>query len=191
MRPSYALPQEKAVAVGDDSSPTTARCDRPRPIAPAIVTCGGDRGRPVPTTTAVTTMTVTDDQRQITVRPSGVLVAVRKMRSSPVVTSSATTTVLVALTATAVLSLLLSARPVNAIGQLQGQYSGPYPDICPRWELFVFSLLLYYEITTTWVRSVLLFVLVNRIYAIIIDSKTMLWSFVKLPRQNSIAIYDV
>jgi hypothetical protein len=56
------------------------------------------------------------------------------MRSSAAVTTTTTnspkpTTTVFAATA---LLLLVFARPTQAIGQLQGQYNGPYPDICPR-----------------------------------------------------------
>ncbi|XP_060878731.1 trehalase-like [Metopolophium dirhodum] len=116
---------EKAVLLGDDTRPA-ACAESPWPM---IVVTRDNRSRSAATTTAVAVAapaTVAVAQ-QVTTWSSGSPAAVCKMRSSAAVT---VITIVVRLTAVLLL-LMASARPATAMGQLQGQYNGPYPDICP------------------------------------------------------------
>lgn len=130
-----------AVAFADVTPPLVARATRPR--SPMDVVTRNDRGRHASTTTtaaaavaaAVTTVAVRRVTSWLSVRAA----AVCKMHPSAtvVVTASAGnvfSTTATTLTCTGVLLLLLLqlSTSVTAIGQLQGQYNPPYPDICPR-----------------------------------------------------------
>lgn len=122
----------KVVELGDDTRPA-ACAESPWPMI-AVVTRDdhGSRRSDIMTTTAATVATAAAGAAawQVTTRSSGSPAAVCKMRSSATVTTTVTT---VAVRLTAVLLLLMaSARPAIALGQLQGQYNGPYPEICPR-----------------------------------------------------------
>lgn len=121
----------KVVELGDDTRPT-ACAESPWPIIVVMTrddhsSCRSDMTTIAAAVAAAMTGAVA---WQVTTWSSGSPAAVCKMRSSATVTTTVTT---VAVRLTAVLLLLMaSARPAIALGQLQGQYNGPYPDICPR-----------------------------------------------------------
>lgn len=134
---------DTAVAFADDTGPLVARATR-RPRSPMNVVTRNDRGRHASTTTtaavaavaaAVTTVAVRRVTSWLSVRAA----AVCKMHPSATVVVTASTgiafsTTTPTSTCTGVLLLLLLqlSTSATAIGQLQGQYNPPYPDICPR-----------------------------------------------------------
>jgi len=124
-----ALP--KVVELGDDTR-RAACAESPWPMIVVVTRDDHSSYRSDMTTTAAAVAAATTGAAawQVTTWSSGSPAAVCKMRSSATVTTTVTT---VAVRLTAVLLLLMaSARPAIALGQLQGQYNGPYPDICPR-----------------------------------------------------------
>lgn len=117
--PRVHAPAE-AVALNDGNKrpATCTHCSQP-----IFVLTHDDRSRRATTATAAASA-----RRDVTTR----LAAVCKMTASVAVTATTRTT----RTTVAALILLVLAFvcPRPAVGQLQGKYNGPYPDICPRYD---------------------------------------------------------